>query len=133
MLGFRWPRLPFRPNFCLSTKLTLLVVIPLAMTLAVTPPLTVTGLNKLASLTSTERLEDEILLVDKHFEQFKNDLERAGREISRDPILVAAVRDPFTRRVKSILNSYNIRFGLQHLEVLNDKGGSLGQGLYAGV
>ena len=133
MPGFRWPRLPFRPNFCLSTKLTLLVVIPLAMTLAVTLPLTVTGLNKLASITSTERLEDEILLVDKHFEQFKNDLERAGREISRDPILVAAVRDPFTQRVKSILNSYNIRFGLQHLEVLNDKGGSLGQDLYAGV
>ena len=128
MLGFRWPRLPFRPNFCLSTKLTLLVVIPLAMTLAVTLPLTVTGLNKLA-----ERLKDEILLVDKHFEQFKNDLERAGREISRDPILVAAVRDPFTQRVKSILNSYNIWFGLQHLEVLNDKGGSLGQDLYAGV
>ena len=55
--GFTWPRLPFRPNLSLSTRLTLLVVIPLVLTLAVTLPLTVTGLNKLAAVTGAERLE----------------------------------------------------------------------------
>jgi hypothetical protein len=33
-----------------------------------------TGLNKLASVTSAERLEDEIVLVDKHLKLFGSSL-----------------------------------------------------------
>ena len=64
--SIRLPKFPVLWDFSLSTKLILLVIIPLALTLAVTLPLTMTGLNKLASVTSAERLEDEIILVDKH-------------------------------------------------------------------
>ena len=106
----------------MSTKLTLLVVIPLALTLAVTLPLTVTGLNKLASVTSTERLEDEVLLLDKHFEQFEENLERTADEISNDPILLEAVRGSKITVIKSILHSFNIALGLQHLEIFDEKG-----------
>ena len=120
--GSRWPRLSFRPNFSLSTKLTLLVVIPLALTLAVTLPLTVTGLNKLAAVTSIEKLEDEILLVDKHFEQFEENLERTANDISNDPILLAAVRDSNITGIKSILHSFNLTLNLQHLEVFDEMG-----------
>ena len=120
--GFTWPRLPFRPNLSLSTRLTLLVVIPLVLTLAVTLPLTVTGLNKLAAVTGAERLEDEILLVDNHFEQFEENLERTANDISNDPILLAAVRDSNFMGVKSILHSFNIALGLQHLEVFDENG-----------
>ena len=120
--GFTWPRLPFRPNFSLSTRLTLLVVIPLVLTLAVTLPLTVTGLNKLASVTGAERLEDEILLVDNHFEQFEENLERTANDISNDPILLAAVRDSNLMGVKSILHSFTSALGLQHLEVFDENG-----------
>lgn len=120
--GFTWPRLPFRPNLSLSTRLTLLVVIPLVLTLAVTLPLTVTGLNKLAAVTGAERLEDEILLVDNHFEQFEENLERTANDISNDPILLAAVRDSNLMGVKSILHSFNIALGLQHLEVFDENG-----------
>jgi len=120
--GFTWPRLPFRPNLSLSTRLTLLVVIPLVLTLAVTLPLTVTGLNKLAAVTGAERLEDEILLVDNHFEQFEENLKRTANDISNDPILLAAVRDSNLMGVKSILHSFNIALGLQHLEVFDENG-----------
>jgi hypothetical protein len=72
--GLSLPDFSVRRGFSLSTKLTLLVVIPLALTLAVTLPLTVTGLNQLASVTGTERLEDEILLVDKRLKLFGDDL-----------------------------------------------------------
>ena len=106
----------------MSTKLTLLVVIPLALTSAVTLPLTVTGLNKLAAVTSTERLEDEILLVDNHFERFEENLERTANDISNNPILLAAVRDSKITEIRSILHSFNIALGLQHLEVFDEKG-----------
>jgi len=98
------------------------VVIPLVLTLAVTLPLTVTGLNKLAAVTGAERLEDEILLVDNHFEQFEENLERTANDISNDPILLAAVRDSNLMGVKSILHSFNIALGLQHLEVFDENG-----------
>ena len=98
------------------------MVIPLVLTLAVTLPLTVTGLNKLAAVTGAERLEDEILLVDNHFEQFEENLERTANDISNDPILLAAVRDSNLMGVKSILHSFNIALGLQHLEVFDENG-----------
>ena len=131
--GFKWPRLSFRPNFSLSTKLTLLVVIPLALTLAVTLPLTVTGLNKLAAVTSTERLEDEILLVDNHFEQFKENLERTANDLAQHKVLLAAVRESDAAGIKSILHSFNVALGLEHLELFDENGVSLTHEHNAGV
>ena len=86
------PKIPILANISLSTKLILLVVIPLALTLVVTLLLTVTGLNRLASMTSTERLQDEILLVDKHFELLEKEIERAADDIVQDPAFLAMVR-----------------------------------------
>jgi signal transduction histidine kinase len=120
--GLRWPRISFRPKFSLSTKLTLLVVIPLALTLAVTLPLTVTGLNKLASVTSTEKLEDEVLLVDKHFEQFQENLERTANDLSHHEGMLDAVHESDIAGIKTILHSFNVALGLEHLEIFDDKG-----------
>ncbi|MCH7736387.1 MAG: HAMP domain-containing protein [Chloroflexi bacterium] len=110
----------------MSTKLTLLVVIPLAMTLAVTLPLTVTGLNKLASVTSTERLEDEVLLVDKNIGLFETELNRVADDFSQDPILLAMARESNGVAIKNILMAAKIRLGVEHLEVVDGMGMSLG-------
>ena len=113
-------------NFSLSTKLTLLVVIPLALTLAVTLPLTFTGLNQLSSVTSNEKLDDEILLVDKHLKLFVDDLERASLALSGDPILMVATRESNSLVVRSLLHEARMRFSLQHLEVVDVNGLNLG-------
>ena len=105
-------------NFSLSIKLILLVIIPLALTLAVTVPLTMTGLNKLASVTSAERLEDEVLLVDKHLKLFEFELGRSAEEIAGDANLIAAVQGSDTEAIREILHSLQNRLGLQHLEVV---------------
>ncbi|MQG35059.1 MAG: hypothetical protein FI717_12245 [SAR202 cluster bacterium] len=61
-------RLPGLADLSLSTKLILLVVVPLSLTLAVTLPLTVAGLNRLASETSTSQLEGELRIIEEQFE-----------------------------------------------------------------
>ena len=135
---FSWPSLrrpgfSLRRGFSLSTKLTLLVVIPLALTLAVTLPLTVTGLNQLASVTSTERLEDEILLVDEHLKLFGDDLERTAEDMSEDEVLLEAVKNSDSLTVRSVLHESRMRYTLQHLEVVNQNGLNLGHEHESGI
>ncbi|MDE0823187.1 MAG: hypothetical protein OSB07_04345 [Dehalococcoidia bacterium] len=79
------------------------MVIPLALTLAVTLPLTVTGLNQLASVTGTERLEDEILLVDKRLKLFGDDLEKSASTLAENRILLESVLESDSLVVRSIL------------------------------
>jgi len=110
----------------LSTKLTLLVVIPLALTLAVTLPLTVTGLNQLASVTSNGRLTDEIHLVDKHLEAFGDDLERSASALAENPSILRAVLASDHLLIKSFIHESRMKYGLQHLEIVDRNGLALG-------
>ena len=87
------PKVSFLADISLSTKLTLLVVVPLVLTLAVTLPLTVTGLNRLASVIGTERLGEEIHIIEEQFEEFDDEFSEAADEIAKNPILLAAIRD----------------------------------------
>ena len=89
----RLPKIPIVGNFSFSTKLILLVVVPLALTLMVVLPLTVTGLNRLASVMSTERLDDEVAIINQQFEKFEAQLEREADLLASDPILLRAVRE----------------------------------------
>ncbi len=122
LVGF--PRIPILANLSLSTKLILLVVVPLALTLAVTLPLTVTGLNRLASVTSTEQLEEEVHLIE---EQFEDDLNGSADEIAKEPFLLTATRDSNGPMIISNLLSTRIRLGLQHLQVVDAQGAVIGQ------
>lgn len=124
--GLGMPKIPILANISLSTKLILLVVIPLALTLVVTLLLAVTGLNRLASMTSTERLQDEILLVDKHFELLEKEIERAADDIAQDPAFLAMVRGSDQLGTRSIVLSSLVNLGLQHLEVFDRNGVSFG-------
>lgn len=69
-----FPRISVLRDLSFSTKLILLVVVPLAMTLAVILPLTVTGLNRLASVIAEERLAEEVELIEQQFQHFENEL-----------------------------------------------------------
>ena len=95
--------------------------------------MTVTGLNKLASVTSTVRLEDEILLVYKHTEFFETELNRVADDFARDPILLATVRSSNAMETNTILAASKIRLGVQHLEVIDTMGMSLGHQHQAGA
>ena len=120
------PKIPILANISLSTKLILLVVIPLALTLVVTLLLAVTGLNRLASMTSTERLQDEILLVDKYFELLEKEIERAADDIAQDPAFLAMVGGSDHLGTRSIVLFSLVNLGLQHLEVFDRNGVSFG-------
>ena len=124
--GLGMPKIPILANISLSTKLILLVVIPLALTLVVTLLLTVTGLNRLASMTSTERLQDEIFLVDKHFELLEKEIERAADDIAQDPAFLAMVGGSDHLGTRSIVLFSLVNLGLQHLEVFDRNGVSFG-------
>lgn len=118
--------LPRTPNISLSTKLILLVVGPLALTLAVTLPLTVTGLNRLASETSSQRLEEEIGVIGEQFADLENRLNQSADEIAKNPNLLSAVREADTAKIASNLLSISLVSDLQHLGVVDIKGVALG-------
>ena len=119
-------RLPGLADLSLSTKLILLVVVPLSLTLAVTLPLTVAGLNRLASETSTSQLEGELRIIEEQFEQLEEQLERPADEFTKNPALHHAVRNGDEAELASLLLSARIVMDVQHLEVLDISGARLG-------
>ena len=136
--SYSWPRLRFPHilgwwNFSLSTKLILLVVIPLALTSAVTLPLTMTELNKLAAVTNLELLEDEILLVNTHLMAFENESEMEAIHLAQNPVVIEAVRNSDDATIKSSLLSSRARLGFQYLQVVDRYGVRLGFEEQSGV
>ena len=126
------PRAPILADLSLSTKLTLLLVLPMALTLAVTLPLTVTGLNRLALETSKERLEEEVHIINQQFEAFEDSLNDMADDIARSPMLLAAVGRSDRQMVIANLLATSIRLDLQHLEVFDVNGVSLGREYHLG-
>jgi len=124
--GLRFPYIPIRWNFSLSTKLILLVVIPLALTSVVTLPLTMTDLNKLAAVTNIEWLEDEILLVDTHLVAFEHQIEMESIHLTQSPVVMEAVRNSDDGTIKSFLLSSKARMGFQYLQIVDQYGVRLG-------
>jgi len=120
-------------NFSLSTKLILLVVVPLALTSAVTLPLTMTELNKLASVTNLDLLEDEILLVKTHFDAFEKEIDEEATALSHNPAVVEAVRKSDDAEIKIVLFSSRARMGFQYLQVVDRYGARLGFDDQSGV
>jgi hypothetical protein len=60
-------------------------------------------LNQLATVTGTERLEDEILLVDKRLKLFGDDLEKSASTLAENRILLESVLESDSLVVRSIL------------------------------
>ena len=81
-------KIPIVGDFSFSTKLILLVVVPLALTLMVVLPLTVTGLNRLASVIAADRLAGEVTVITQQFEKFGEKLDDDADDIAADPILL---------------------------------------------
>ena len=120
------PRFLDLRNLSFSTKLILLVVVPLAMTLVVILPLTVTGLNRLASVIATERLAEEVKLIDQQFKHFEVELNDQADSIAFNSILLGAVRAGDQALLNSALLSSRTRLGLQFLQVVDMNGAIIG-------
>ena len=125
-IHFGFPGVPILVHCSLATKLILLVVVPLVLTLAVVLPVTVTGLNRLAKETSNERLNEEVSIIGQRFEDFEDSLNEIADDIAQSPDLLAAVRQSDAQRLIANLLSASIRRDLQHLEVFDANGVSLG-------
>ncbi len=123
----RFSRIPVLGDLSFSTKLILLVAVPLAMTLAVTLPQTVTGLNRLASVIAEERLAEEVTIIDQQFRHFEAVLNDAADSIAADPNLLNAVRGSNNSIIASSLLAKGTQLGLQFLQVVDAKGKVLGQ------
>ena len=131
--GLRFLHIPMPWSCSLSTKLILLVVIPLALTSAVTLPLTMTELNKLAAVTNLELLEDEILLLNTHLVAFENEIETEAIRLAQNPVVVEAARNSDDVTIKSYLLSSRSRVGFQYLQVVDRYGVRLGFEVLSGV
>ncbi len=123
----RLPMVPVLRDLSFSTKLILLVVVPLAMTLAVILPLTVTGLNRLASVIAEERLAEEVVLIEQQFKQFENQLNDSADSIAFNSILLKAVRDGDQLAVIASLLATRTNLGLQYLQVVDLNGVVIGR------
>ncbi|MEE8465332.1 MAG: ATP-binding protein, partial [Dehalococcoidia bacterium] len=103
-----------------------MVVVPLAMTLVVILPLTVTGLNRLASVIATERLAEEVKLIDQQFKRFELELNEQADSIAFNSILLSAVRAGDQPLVNSNLLATRSSLGLQYLQVVDLNGTVIG-------
>ncbi|MDA1129103.1 MAG: ATP-binding protein [Chloroflexi bacterium] len=111
-----------------------MVVVPLAITLLVTLPLTVTGLNRLASVIAVDRLAEEVKLIDLQFQKFKGDLNDSADSVASNSILLEAVHDGDQPRIISSLLTNRTRLGVQYVQVVDINGVVIGQDRqYAGV
>ena len=116
------PGIPILGDLCFSTKLILLVVVPLAITLAVTLPLTVTGLNRLASVIATERLSEEVAIIEQQFQHFEEELNAEADDIAQNPNFLAAVRGGDRSVTVSSLVATRAHLGMQHVQVVDADG-----------
>ncbi|PKB71237.1 MAG: hypothetical protein BZY87_06365 [SAR202 cluster bacterium Io17-Chloro-G6] len=119
-------RVPVLRDLSFSTKLILLVVVPLALTLVVTLPLTVTGLNRLASVIAVERLAEEVELIGQQFQNFEDELNDSADSIAFNSILLNAVRRGDQPVIASSLLAARARLGLQHIHVVDVNGVVIG-------
>ena len=114
-------------RFSLSTKLALLVVLPLVLTLAVTLPMTVNGLNRLESETSADRLDEEVQIINQQLTQFEANLANAADALAADSALLQALRDSDASKIGSVLLSARMRMKLHHLEIVDKNGERVAQ------
>ena len=117
----------YAAGWSLSTKLVLLVVIPLALTLAITLPMTVTGLNRLESETSAGRLDEEVKIINQQFTEAELHLSTMADTVVADAALLQAIRDSDVPMINARLLSARTRMDLQHLEVVDKNGDLLAQ------
>ena len=120
------PGIPVLRDLSFSTKLILLVVVPLALTLAVTLPLTVAGLNRLASVIAVDRLSEEVNLIGEQFEHYEKEFNNFADMVSEDKTLQGAVRAGDRSLVASSLLSARTRLGMQYLQVVDVNGSVVG-------
>jgi signal transduction histidine kinase len=111
----------------IATKLLLLVLVPLAITLVVTLVLTITGLSRLNADTSTAKLLEEQQIINHEFAQLEaNLLVNIGR-LSSDTALFEAVQRGDAGAVQGLLLATVVRSPeLSHLQVVDLEGQTLG-------
>lgn len=110
----------------LATKLLLLVLIPLAVVLGVTVALVINALGRLESDTSIARLRDEVAVISQQFAKVEGDLELRASSLAHDPAIVNAVKGD-AAGVDSLLLSASIRASLNHLELVDTEGMTIGR------
>lgn len=117
-----FPGMSMLAKLSLSTKLILLVAVPMRLTLAVTLPITVTGLNRLAGVIALERLGEEVRIIDQQFENFASELDDVADDVASDAGLLRSVRENNKSAITSSLLATRIRMRLHHLEVVDYQG-----------
>jgi sensor domain CHASE-containing protein len=110
----------------LATKLLLLVLIPLAVVLGVTVALLINALGRVESDTSNARLRDEVAVISQQFAKVERDLELRASSLARDPAILNAVKGD-TAGIDSLLLSASIRASLNHLELVDTNGTTIGR------
>ena len=110
----------------LATKLLLLVLIPLAVVLGVTVALVINALGRLESDTSIARLRDEVAVISQQFAKVEEDMELRASSLAHDPAILNAVKGD-AAGIDSLLLSASIRTSLNHLELVDTDGTTIGR------
>ncbi len=113
-------------NLPVAGKLLLLVLVPLVSTLIIILALTVGGLTRLETDTTTFRLQEEIKLITQEFVQLENNLAINADKLAADFLLLDALQRGDQTALQVVLLSNNIRSAdLDYLEVVDTDGRTL--------
>ncbi|MBI1877824.1 MAG: GAF domain-containing protein [Chloroflexi bacterium] len=113
---------PSFKDWPIANKLLLIVLVPLILTLMTNLPLTFTGLNRLEAETSSEKLQQEVIVVRQQFAQIEANLLLNSNELTANPLLLDAVQRNDQQALRGLLLSTSIRSNLSHLEVVDTQG-----------
>ena len=114
-------------DFPIGSKLLLLVVIPLGITLIVTLALTINGLNRLEADASNTRLLEEERIISQQFAQLESNLDINAEKLASDPNLLGAVQGGDQATLRAILLSASTHSKLSHLQIVNIEGQTLSE------
>lgn len=112
---------PFR-DWPLAGKLLALVLVPLILTLVITLFLTVTGLNQLEEKTSSEQLQQEVMIIRQQFAEMEAQLRLNASDLTGNPVVRSAIQNRELDTLKGFLLSFSLHSDINYLEVIDIKG-----------
>lgn len=88
--------------------------------------LVINALGRLESDTSIARLRDEVAVISQQFAKVEGDLELRASSLAHDPAILNAVKGD-AAGIDSLLLSASIRASLNHLELVDTDGTTIGR------
>jgi putative methionine-R-sulfoxide reductase with GAF domain len=118
--------IPALKDWPLAGKMMLLVLLPIGMVLAIVLALTITGLNRLETDSSTSLLEQEVRIISQRFTEEQSSIQTNAMQLIADPLFLSAVQNHDQAALQGSLLSARVRSSFDYLQIVNTNGDVIG-------